>query len=94
MTAETKPQTSNSGGSYRTTLHNKMKAFDKLPPSARRALVRCAFDWAPQPYATYFKRGAFRTEENLAEYIEMMDDRLVGEKAFKTYGAGHPQAES
>lgn len=84
---------SNSSGSYQTTPKNTMAAYDKLPPSARAALANTAFDWASQPFLTGFeRRGRWKNGKELAAYIVNLDCTEVGKEAYRTYGAGHPQA--
>jgi hypothetical protein len=58
----------NSKGSYYTTAKLSMAAFDKLPPGARRALADSAFNWAPRPFLTRWRRGErlYRTGEGIA----------------------------
>lgn len=82
----------NGSGSYRSSTENSMRAFDKLPRSARAALAEAAFDWATQPFLTAFNRGRFRTGKELAAYIKKIDPDQVAKRARKTYGADHPQA--
>jgi hypothetical protein len=83
---------SNTNGSYRSTLANVMNAYDKLPPSARRALQNTIFDWAPQPFATSFKKGLFKTGPELAEYITSTDQRTSKAELWKTWGPDYPGA--
>ena len=85
----------NSRGSYVTTTENTMKAFDKLPASARAALANANYDWATQPFYTGFeKRGRWKTGKELAAYIAKIDREEVGKKALRFYGPDHPQAET
>ena len=44
-------------GSYQTTPERSMSAFDKLPPTARRALANSIECWAVQPILTHHRRG-------------------------------------
>jgi Family of unknown function (DUF6525) len=82
----------NSTGSYRTTTAASMKAYDALPPTARRALSNAAFQWAPQPFLTAWRKGQFRTGEAIAQWVQEIDVSEVGVEAYKTYGPFHPQA--
>jgi len=83
----------NSSGTYRTSPQNAMKAFDKLPASARAALANAAYCWAPQPFLTQFERkGRWKTGKELAAYINQIDQTEVGKLACRAYGASHPQA--
>lgn len=52
-------------GNYRTTPERDMAAFDKLPPSIRRALAESVEQWAAQPILTWFRkrRPGFRSSE-------------------------------
>ena len=50
---------SNSRGSYRTTPANMMRAYDKLPPTVRKALANAAFNYAPQPVLTRVRRDGW-----------------------------------
>ena len=45
------------GGNYRSSLANRMRAFDKLPPEVRAALANAVDSWAPQPMLTKLRRG-------------------------------------
>lgn len=83
---------SNSSGGYRTTAKNAMAAFDKLPSSARAALANAAFQWAPQPFVTDWRRGRWKNGKELAAYIVELDRSEVGKEVYRTYGANHPQA--
>jgi hypothetical protein len=58
----------NSQGSYRVTNENQMKAYDNLPPSARRALQDSAFNWACPPLVTHWRKGArgYKTGKDIA----------------------------
>ncbi len=66
---------SNSQGSYRTTRQNKMAAFDKLPPSARKALANATFSYAPQPIRTRWTRQlvGYRNGVEIAKTIARWD---------------------
>jgi hypothetical protein len=67
----------NGGGSYRTTLTAVIRAYDKLPPLARRALADAVFDWAPQQFLSLHRSGA--SPKEIAEDIARCD-RLLLEK--------------
>jgi len=83
----------NSGGSYRSTTKNSMRAFDKLPASARAALANANYDWAPQPFVTGFeRRGRWKTGKELAEHITSYDLAHICRSARRAYGSDHPQA--
>jgi hypothetical protein len=84
---------SNSRGSYATTGENTMRAFDKLPASARAALREASYDWATQPFLTGFeRRGRWKTGKELAAYITKIDKAEVGAMAYRAYGTDHPQS--
>jgi len=83
----------NSSGSYCSTRENSMRAYDKLPASARAALANASYDWATQPFLTGFeRRGRWKTGKELAAYISKIDRDEVGKKARRLYGPDHPQA--
>lgn len=67
--------TNSGGGSYYTTPQNSMKAFDKLPPSARRALAFSNNDWAVQPVLTRWRNGqrGWKTGPQVAERVAEWD---------------------
>ena len=73
---------SNSSGAYYTTPENAMKAFDKLPPSARKALAEAAFNYAPQPIVTRWRRGqhGYRTGPEIADAVARWDRKRLGAK--------------
>lgn len=66
---------SNSKGSYRVTDENNMKAYDKLPPSARKALQDAAFNWAAPPVVTYWRNGrkGYKTGKEIAARVVEWD---------------------
>jgi hypothetical protein len=65
----------NSKGSYCTTTKLTMAAYDKLPPSARKALQDAAFCWATQPILTRWRNGmpGYRTGKDIAKTIALFD---------------------
>jgi hypothetical protein len=67
----------NSKGGYRTTAEAMMKAYDKLPAAARRALADAVGNWAPQPYLTRYRRGAFKTGSEIAWDVRCADIELL-----------------
>lgn len=66
---------SNSKGSYYSTTENSMTAYDKLPPTARRALQDAAFCWAPQPVLTRWRKGraGYKTGADIAKTVAKWD---------------------
>jgi hypothetical protein len=67
---------SNSGGSGNpTTPERTMAAYDKLPPTARRALQDAWFCWSTQPILTRWRKGVsgFKTGAEIARLIELWD---------------------
>ena len=80
----------NSKGSYRSTRENLMAAYDKLPPSARKALQDAAFNWAPQPIVTHWRRGTFKTGEVIAAKVVDWDRDHIRKTAKRTWGIGYP----
>jgi len=64
---------SNSFGSYRTTAKDMMKAFDKLPPAARKALADGIDSWVPQSLLTRYRRGWLKTGGEIAAIIKTWD---------------------
>ena len=49
-----------------------MKAFDKLPPTARAALANAVENWVPQPILTWHRRGrkGYVTGADIAKSVE------------------------
>lgn len=66
----------NAKGSYATTPQLTMQAFDKLPPTARRALANAAICWATQPILTYWRRGykGYKTGAEIAAKVAAWDN--------------------
>lgn len=66
---------SNGSGSYRVSDENQMKAYDKLPASARKALQDAAFNWAVPPVVTYWRNGrkGFKTGNEIAARVVEWD---------------------
>jgi hypothetical protein len=65
------------GGSYRTTTANVMRSFDRLPPEAREALANAPSNWVPQPFLTSWRRGEFKTGQELAHWIAVLSRRTI-----------------
>jgi hypothetical protein len=75
---------SNSSGSYRSTDQAAMRAYDKLPPAARKALADAAFNWAPQPIVTKWNRGyvGYKTGPDIARKVVEWDaDRIAKDRS-------------
>lgn len=51
---------------------NYWRAFEKLPPEVRALLANAAYDWAPQPVLTQWRRG--RTVADIAMAIQHWDN--------------------
>lgn len=81
----------NSSGSYRSTPERSMAAFDRLPPTARKALREAAFNWATQPILTQFRRGVrgYVTGEQIAESISKWDRDQKIKEARRVWGADY-----
>jgi hypothetical protein len=73
---------SNSQGSYCVTSENNMKAYDKLPPSARKALQDAVFDWACPPIVTRWRNGrkGYKTGKDLAARIAEWDQKKLAKR--------------
>ena len=74
---------------------NSMKAFDKLPPNARKQLANSPANWATQPFVTQMRKGY--TEEMLCRSIRVNDEDYLKNRrrkssTYKVYGANHPEA--
>lgn len=54
------------GGSSHASNENQWRAYDRLPPSIRKALQESAFDWAPYPIWRRFEAG----ENTAKEYVK------------------------
>jgi hypothetical protein len=61
----------NSGGNYRSTIKNSMRAYDKLPRRLRDALKYSANCFAPQPVLTEVRRKV--PADVLVDLIEDQD---------------------
>ena len=77
---------SNGYGSYRTTLHQSMAAFDAAPPLLRHAMRYAVATWAAQPLTEAWRAGI--PERDLIAYMLRSDRRHTA----KTYGPTHPEA--
>jgi tricorn protease-like protein len=67
---------SNERGSYRTTRKAAMRAYDKLPPSVRRALGDAVYAWAPQPFLTLLRRGGWSPKEIVKDIADLDREEL------------------
>jgi hypothetical protein len=83
---------SNSTGSYRSTTANHMKAYDNLPPSMRKVMANCNFDWATQPWLTYWKKGRYKTGPEMAVALKKLDADTTKMQLRKVWGADYPGA--
>ncbi len=81
-------------GNYLTTPENMMRAFDKPPPTARRALANALEDWVPKPLLTRHRQGrrGYATGADIAATVARWDaqeaekrdqDRLRAVGAYK-----------
>jgi len=78
----------NSSGSYYTTPTLSMKAYDKLPPAARKALADAAFCWAVQPILTRWNKGrpGFKTGHDIARKVAEWDADLIAKDRSRVWG--------
>lgn len=78
----------NSSGSYYSKRENTMAAFDKLPPTARAALANAAFDWAPQPIVTQWRRGTkgMKTGQEIAAKVAEWDAKAIARNRARVWG--------
>lgn len=65
-----------------------MAAYDKLPPTARRALQDAAFDWATQPILTRHRRGrrGYLTGKDIAKTIARRDADAIEKDRTRVWG--------
>ena len=65
---------SHRGGSYSYS-RDPFKAFDALPPTARRALAAADFNWAAVPVLTRHKQGlkGYKTGKDIAATVSKWD---------------------
>jgi hypothetical protein len=65
-----------------------MAAYDKLPPTARKALQEAAFSWAVQPIRTRHNRGkkGFRTGAEIAATVARWDTQKIKKDAKAVWG--------
>src|SRR5262245_55431785 len=76
-------------GSYPTTTEAMMRAFDALPPAARKALADAIENWVPQPLLTRYRRGQFRAGGEIAAIIGRWDrNELVKRQEQRRRAAG------
>ena len=65
-------------GSYSTASKDKQwAAFDALPKSAREALTKAAFDWAPYPINRDWQAGRWKNAKALCATIAQWDERQI-----------------
>lgn len=85
---------SNSKGSYQTTREQMMKAFDKLPPTLRKALADSDENWVPQILLTKWRRLPWgQGIETLAAVVRSWDMQRRSSKSMaRIWGPDHPQA--
>ena len=63
-------------GRYYTTLEADMRAFDELPPAARRALAdSIRGNYAAQPLLRGYRRGRYSTGDEIARLVHFFDQR-------------------
>jgi len=79
---------SNGNGSYVTTSANMMKAFDKLPPTARAALANAAFNWVAQQPLTRWRNGVsgYQTGEQIAARVAEWDRNRIAKDRRRVWG--------
>jgi hypothetical protein len=70
---------SNSRGSYATTSQRTMAAYDKLPPSARKALQDAVVSWAVQPIYSRWRDGrkGYKTGSEIAARVAEWDAKQI-----------------
>lgn len=78
----------NSTGSYRARRENSMAAYDKLPPTARLALQRAVFAWAPQPILTQWRNGrkGYKTGKDIAAKVAQWDAEQITRDRKRVWG--------
>jgi hypothetical protein len=79
-------------GSYQTTPQRTMRAFDKLPKSARKALANAVADWAPQPILTEHNRQTkgHETGAEIAATIEQWNREELAKREDQRRRAAGP----
>jgi Family of unknown function (DUF6525) len=70
---------SNSKGNHYCTPESDMRAYDKLPPTARQALQQAAFDWAAGPLLRRWNnaRPGYKNGREIAKTIAAWDKNKV-----------------
>lgn len=66
-------------GSTFNGAHDDFYYFDKLPPSARKALADAAFDWSSGAVYNRFKKAAkgYRTGKEIAQTVPQWDKKQI-----------------
>jgi hypothetical protein len=84
----------NSSGSYPTTAELMMRAFDKLPPSARAALANSVENWVPQPILTRHNRQyrGYETGVEIVKKIASWDQEELARREIQRRRATGPYA--
>jgi Family of unknown function (DUF6525) len=68
--------------------HPDLTYYDRLPPSARRALADAAFDWSSGAVLNRWKCGArgFQTGRDIAERVAEWDARQIDKDRKRVWG--------
>lgn len=70
------------GGSGAQLSHDDFWYYDRLPPTARRALADAAFSWSAGFYYNRWNRGrsGFKTGQAIAEHVAWADSSVIKKK--------------
>lgn len=80
-----------SGSTFRGALSD-MEYFDKLPPTARRALADAVFDWASGAVLNSWKRArrGYKSGAEVAARVSEWDAKQIARDCKKVWGENYP----
>lgn len=76
-----------SGASF-SGAHDDFYYFDRLPPTARRALANAAFDWSSGSTLNHWKRGdhGYKTGAEVAARVAEWDAKQIAKDRSRVWG--------
>ena len=81
-----------SSGSTFSGRMSDLEYFDKLPPSARKALANAAFDWASGAVYNRWKKAkpGYKTGADVASRIAEWDAKQITKDSKRVWGNNYP----
>jgi hypothetical protein len=78
-----------SSGSSFSGAHDDFWYFDKLPPTARKALANAAFDWSAGATLNRWKRGqrGYKTGAEVAARVAEWDAKQIAKDRKRVWGS-------